>query len=66
MSDARYAWMCFWIGALFSLVVSIVTIKDAKFGYEGINLIGACEADLPRNERCVLIAIPETKEVNYE
>ena len=47
---------CFCFGILIGILIGVALILN--YG-NGAAAIDACEADIPRNESCVLMAVPE-------
>ena len=61
--DPRKQVVPFLVGMAFTLILFAIWAPE-----RGKNeaLIAACEAELPRNQHCVLVAIPENQEETEE
>jgi len=61
MNDGQF--LSFLIGMIFG---AIATALLFVYGSIGEGLLDECEASIPRDQRCVLIATPELVEENRE
>lgn len=61
MSEQLRIFAAFLIGMLTSLVFITLTVGGADSTYsKALDALAACEQSLPRDQHCVLTAVPET------
>ena len=55
-----------WLNLVLSFILGIITTivfnaKELDKGYETISLIEQCQKNLPRDQYCIIIAVPENE-----